>query len=70
MGPKRCQMRHLGLFSSSLPPTIVILIALSIVQLWWSWRSFLWLWSLCGGRCVVVVCCNGPQSSWLPWVVV
>ena len=68
MGPKRRQMRHLGLFSSSLPPTIVILIAMSIVQSWW---SFLWLWSLCGGhRLVVVVCSNGPQSLWLPWVVV
>ena len=51
MGPKRCQTHHLGLFSS-LPPTIVILIAMSIVQSWW---SFLWLWSLCGGGRLVVL---------------
>ena len=61
--PKQHVWHHLGPFSSSLPPTIVILITLSIMQLWSQFG--------CGcGCCVVVICCGGLSSSWLPWVVV
>ena len=82
MGPKQHQTHHLGLFSSSLPPTVVVLIALSIVH-HGSHSSFScgghlvvvvvlsWLWLLCCDHLLLWAICHcGPSSSWLLQVVV
>ena len=49
-----------------------------VVVVIWLWGVVMWwltvvMWCLFGhgcGGCIVVICCGGPSSLWLLWVVV